>query len=442
MKLMKKMMACMLILTMAANFTACQSKVKEEEKQGTKAEKVKLNMLFNDTDENVQKEMEYVMKHLPEVLPDVEVELDMSPGDAQTYETKVRTMIAAGGEELDVWWERGGSWAAPILKSDSALALDDYLNGSGYWDKVIPSAKLPAADGHIYAVPFEDIAYEIMLYNKGIFEKYNLQVPKTASELKKVVEVLAGTEYVPIAVGAKDGWCAAMMVEGFAYSVDPQITKKIVEGTAKFTDEPYRKAAGFMKELLDMGAFSDNVALTGIDEALPMFESGKAAMMANGSWAVASGADKMGDDFGYFYYPVLDDSKLDSYGKNVAGGVKQNSGMMAYAGTKHPKEAAALCQAVSELRCRYVYEEKGNPFTVYNPDKMGWKKAVEFAEPVAQLAADMQKFGFVYGLVQDVMPTAAGTSEVMQDTSMFMTNTPEYTVDNYLADMDKAVLEQ
>ena len=36
-------------------------------------EKVKLNMLFNDTDENVQAEMKYVMEHLPEVLPNVEV---------------------------------------------------------------------------------------------------------------------------------------------------------------------------------------------------------------------------------------------------------------------------------------------------------------------------------------------------------------------------------
>ena len=94
-------------------------------------EKVTLNMLFNDTDENVQAEMAYVMEHLPEVLPNVEVELEMVPGDAQTYETKVRTMISAGGEGLDVWWERGGSWATPILESESALPLDDYLEASG-----------------------------------------------------------------------------------------------------------------------------------------------------------------------------------------------------------------------------------------------------------------------------------------------------------------------
>lgn len=439
----KRLASILLVGTMTVTLAACGSSSSgSKDEGGGKDEKVKLNVLFNNTDENVEKEMAYVQEHLPEKLPNVEVEFEMSPGDAQTYETKVRTMISAGGEGLDVWWERGGSWATPILESESALPLDDYLEKSGYWDKVIPSANVPAEDGHTYAIPFEDISYEIILYNKKIFKENNLEVPKTVEELKSVIETLAKTDIIPISVGAKDGWRAAMMLEGFAYSIDPEITKKIVEGDAKFSDAPYEEAAQIMKELMDMGAFSKNVALTGIDEALPLFESGKAAMMANGSWAVASGAEKMGDDFGYFYYPVINKEDVGNYGKNVAGGVKQNSGMMVYAGTEHPEEAVALCEAIAELRCQYVYETNGNPFTVYKAEEMGWKYDKEFAEPVAQLASDMQNFGFVYGLVQDVMPTAAASSGIMQATSKFMTNTEDYTADNYLADMDKAAQEE
>ena len=247
---------------------------------------------------------------------------------------------------------------------------------------------------------------------------------------------------MPISVGAKDGWPAAMMVEGFAYSVDPECTEKIVNGAASFTDEAYTQAAEVVKNLMDKGAFSENVALTGIDEALPLFESGKAAMMVNGSWAVASCAEKMGGDFGYFYFPVINDSDADSYGKNVAGGVKQNSGMMVYAGTEHPDEAAALCEAIAELRCQYVYETNGNPFTVYKADTMGWTYDGDFAEPVAQLASDMQSFEYSFGLIQDVMPTAAATSGIQDATSKFMTNDDGYTINDYLSDMDKAVQEE
>ena len=281
----KKWISVLLAGTMMLSLAACGNNSSSDTAgDDTSEEKVTLNVLFNNTDENVEAEMEYVMDHISEVLPNVDVKLEMVSGDAETYETKVRTMISAGGDGIDVWWERGGSWATPILESGSALALDDYLEESGYWDKVIPSTEnAKADDGHMYAVPFEDISYEIILYNKAVFEEYDLEIPQTVSELYSIVETLADTDIVPISVGAKDGWPAAMMVEGFAYSVDPESTEKIVNGEASFTDEAYTQAAEVVKNLMDKGAFSDNVALTGIDEALPLFESGKAAMMVNGS---------------------------------------------------------------------------------------------------------------------------------------------------------------
>lgn len=436
-----KRLGVVLLASLGIMLVGCGQKKNTTDKTDS-SEKVVINMLFNDTDENVQEEMAYVMEELPKVLPNVDVKLEMSPGDAQTYETKVRTMLAAGGDGIDIWWERGGSWATPILNSKNALVLDDYLVASGYWDKVIPSAKLPASDGKIYSIPFEDISYEIVLYNKKIFAEHNLEVPETVEELKRIVSILAKTDYVPISVGAKDGWPAAMMIEGFAYSIDPEITKNIVEGKAKFTDEPYQKAAKVVQDLMNADAFSKNVALTGIDEALPLFESGKAAMMVNGSWAVAASSEKMGDDFGYFYYPVINDEDRTNYGKNIAGGVKQNAGMMVYAGTDHPDEAVAVSEAVAELRCKFVFEKRGNPFTVYKSEEIGWEKQNEFSEPVKQLADDMQEFEFVFGLVQDVMPTAAGSSSVMQSTSKFMTNSQDYGISEYLNDMDKAAKEE
>lgn len=438
----RKKIFSMLIVAVLFSGTVFANGASEEKSGSQESEKITLHMLYNDTDEKVEEEMDYVMSRLPKVMANVKVELDMSPGDAQSYETKVRTLIAGGGEDLDVWWERGGSWATSILNSNSALPLDSYLNESGYWNDVIPSAKLPAADGHFYSCYFEDISYEIMVYNKAIFAKYGLEVPKTVDDLKHIVEVLAKTDITPITVGAKDGWCAAMMLEGFAYSVDPQITKKIVDGDANFSDKPYTEAAQVIKDLFNMNAFSKNVALTGIGEALPLFESGKAAMMANGSWAITSGAAKMGNDFGYFYYPVINSSDIDNYGKNIAGGVKQNSGFMVYSGTKHPKEAAKLAQMAAELRCEYVYTKLGNPFTIYNPEKMEWKKASDLAEPVEQLANDMTQFKFVYGLVQDVMPTAAASAGVMQSCSKFMINSSEYPISSFLSDMNKAANEK
>ena len=115
---------------------------------------------------------------------------------------------------------------------------------------------------------------------------------------------------------------------------------------------------------------------------------------------------------------------------------------MVYAGTEHPDEAAAVCEAIAELRCQFAYEVQGDPFRPYRSDVMGWTREGGFDEPVQRLADEMVNFQFVYGLVQDVMPTAAASSGVMQATSKFMTNTEDYTVEDYLADMDKAALEE
>ena len=116
MKKQKQMLAILLAGTMTASLAACGNggNADTNTKNSSSDEKVTLNVLFNNTDENVEAEMAYVTEHLPEVLPDVNVELEMVSGDAETYETKVRTMISAGGEGIDVWWERGGSWATPV----------------------------------------------------------------------------------------------------------------------------------------------------------------------------------------------------------------------------------------------------------------------------------------------------------------------------------------
>ena len=270
---------------MTVTLAACGSSSSgSKDEGGGKDEKVKLNVLFNNTDENVEKEMAYVQEHLPEKLPNVEVEFEMSPGDAQTYETKVRTMISAGGEGLDVWWERGGSWATPILESESALPLDDYLEKSGYWDKVIPSANVPAEDGHTYAIPFEDISYEIILYNKKIFEEHGWKIPQTWSELMNLCDEIQAAGLQPFTMGFKDTWTCLAPWNGLAVDLAPSdVCRQVNQGKTTFT-ENYREVAEKMLQLLSYGP-KDPFAYN-YNDACTAFARGEAVMYPIGSYAV------------------------------------------------------------------------------------------------------------------------------------------------------------
>ena len=63
-----------------------------------------------------------------EKYPDIEIVPDYVEGDESNYATKIRTLISAGGDGLDVWWDRGGTWVLPVLEANAALPLNDYLD--------------------------------------------------------------------------------------------------------------------------------------------------------------------------------------------------------------------------------------------------------------------------------------------------------------------------
>lgn len=403
------------------------------------ADKVTVKLMIHNSDQSMKNSADYIMSRIGQECPGIEVKLDMVSGSAEDYETKVRTMIAAG-DAPDVWWDHGGTWAAPILKAKAALALDSYLDKYKFWNMVIASAKLPSDDGHIYAIPFENLFYEVLFYNTDVFKRLKLTPPKTAAELERVVSVLKANDLVPIALAGKDGWPAAMLVEGFAYTSDPAITRKIVAGSAKFSDEPYKKAASFVKKLIDEGAFSKNVALTDYGTALQLFESGKAGIMANGSWTLGGSYKNMKGACDFFYYPALDPSKASALGKAVAGGVKKDSGVFVSASAKDKDAAVKVAIAVGKLQSEYYYVVNGDTAIPFKPSAFGWKSKVSIPDPITRLSRDMGKYESVFGLVQDVMPSAAGTTGVMQATSAFMTG--QVPVDQYLADMDEAAAQR
>jgi len=426
---------------MAAFVSSCGA-AKTSKAETKPVEKVKINLFINQSDDKLTSVIEYMKTRFPERLTNIDVQINAVPGDAQSFETKIRTMIAAGGDGLDVWWERGGSFAVPILSAKGALPLDSHLAEQKYWDSVIPSAKVPNADGTTYAVPFEDIFYEIIFFNPKLFSENGLTVPKTVADLKKVVGVLKTKKITPIAVAGKDGWPASMMVEGFAYSKDPEATKKAVEGKIKFSESAYSSASKAVKELLDMKAFSMNVALDDYGTAEGMFVSGQAAMLCNGSWALSDYIKKMDGNVDYFYYPAVDPADAANVGKSVAGGVKKDAGMMVYSGTKNPKESVQVAIATAQLYNQYLFEELGNPFIAYIPEVLGWKAKSELSPIIKKFASDLTGFKFTYGFIQDVMPSAAGSQGVMQSTSRFMVNSSKYSVNEYLADLDKAATEK
>ena len=90
------------------------------------------------------------------------------------------------------------------------------------------------------------------------------------------------------------------------------------------------------------------------------------------------------------------------------------------------------------MRNQYEYTVLGNVAVPFDAEKMGWTLPEEPAEGVAQFAGDMKKFEYSKNFLQDIMPTSTGTTLSMEAASKFFTN-PDYSVEEFLQDLDKAV---
>jgi ABC-type glycerol-3-phosphate transport system substrate-binding protein len=139
--------------------------------------------------------------------------------------------------------------------------------------------------GLVYGLPADIFDGTGLYYNRTIFAKYGLSVPKTYADLKHVADVLNSHGIVPIAWGAKDQWPNPDWYLMIAEQVAPGVWDKAQAGSAKFTDPGLVQALQILVTMQKDRIFGrSSWATTQYPEALTLLETGRAAMWASGSW--------------------------------------------------------------------------------------------------------------------------------------------------------------
>ncbi|CVI64101.1 ABC transporter substrate-binding protein (plasmid) [Agrobacterium leguminum] len=163
-------------------------------------------------------------------------------------------------------------------------------------------------DGHVYAVPINAQSEVWLWYSKPVFQKLDLQEPKTYDELFAELDKIKAAGIIPFAVGGQ-AWQLNILFNKILVGVAPEayLGMQTADFEAAIESDGFKKAAeifGRLRAYDDEGSPGRqwNVAAN-------MVATGQAAMMVMGDWVkgeFSAAGKKPGVDYGCMLGPQND----------------------------------------------------------------------------------------------------------------------------------------
>ncbi|MFJ7744458.1 extracellular solute-binding protein [Peribacillus sp. NPDC097295] len=252
----------------------------------------------------------------------------------EQYKNKMK-VLSSSNELPDVGFTWAAGYMTPFVKGGLFAEMDDVLNDGLKDSFVSGTTEAYALEGKTYGLPLE-LNIAPIYYNKEIFKKYNLEVPKTYAEFQTIVKTLSSKGVAPIALGNKDRWTGSLWYMYLADRIGgKEVLNKAIDRSGTFEDPALVKAAEEIQTLVKENAFNKGFNGMSNDEGKSEFLNGKAAMYLMGTWELPNYTTneeipkEFRDSVGFFKFPVYEGGKgeLDSWvgGPGVGMFVSENS---------------------------------------------------------------------------------------------------------------------
>ena len=303
----------------------------------------------------------------------------------EEYYTKLNALVASNetpdcfivspGPNLDVYVDPGvAADLTDDLKADGWM--DTFNGGEGAFSQ-------QTYDGKIYAVPL-NIAAACVFYNTEMFEKAGIStMPTDWDGFIDACDKLQAAGYTPISISAGTAWCLSMLA-GYLCDAEGVDLDAIDAGTAHWTDANVVAAANKMLELSKY--FQPTAAGDTNDVATANFYNEEAAMLIQGSWAIAqiNGSNPdFEDKCGVFAFPGTN-------GRVIA---KSDSLAMS-ANTEHKDAVLAFMKYFTDDTAQKYTAEVGGKIPVTKVDYDADKAPAQLAYVMDVFSNASSTFGF------------------------------------------------
>lgn len=297
--------------------------------------------------------MDELIAACEKALPDVKILRTVVPsiGIRESYRLAVS---ADKTPDLAYTWP-AASVLAGYARTGKVAPLDAYY-AKYKWDGINDFYRgRNSYKGSIYGVPMEQDLMGVY-YNRDLFKKLGLEVPKTYAEFQAVAAKVKEAGYVPIAFGNRDRWPATNTLSLIlGLTAGREAEEKVLFGDGSWTDPAFKKAAETIADWSKEGYFPRGFNGIGYDEANALFLGGRAAMTITGTWVLQDMARGAKFDLGVFMLPPISEG--------VPAGTMWGEGSQWQIAASAPEAtkdaAAAYVDCLISPEHRQIWVEKG-----------------------------------------------------------------------------------
>ncbi|QUH30295.1 ABC transporter substrate-binding protein [Vallitalea guaymasensis] len=300
---------------------------------------------------------------------------------ARSSAYKQKLPIALSGNDApDVFFTWGGGWLKRFADEGHVLEITDKLDTSRFKDLAMVNC---VNDDKVFGAPL-GIDIGVVFYNKEIFEKHNLQVPKTYEELKSVMSTLRENEVIPFVLANQPKWPGSFW---YMYLVDrlggeEAFDKAFKRDGGSFNSQPFVEAGEYIQDLVDAKAFNDGYNGLPYDAgtARQLLYTDRAAMMLLSNTfinLVRKEAPDYEEKVGMFPFPTMPNGKGDE--NNLVGIAAPVWSISS--GCEHPDLALELINELTSVETATEYSNRTGSQTAI--------KDIKTEDPVVQQLMDM-----------------------------------------------------
>lgn len=209
--------------------------------------------------------------------------------------------------EIDVlYWQAGQYRLHSLIRQGLLHELSGLWQEAGLHDTIQPSlVPLVSEQSKIYAVPYTYYQWGVF-YNRDIFSRLALEVPKTLEDYLSACEVISQNNMVAISLGGKEKWSLLgwfeylnLRMHGLAFH------QKLVAGKISFADDKVRAVLAELDNIFSTCRINDGFKTVSWEVAAGSVARGKAATMLAGNFIQQVAPQDALSKLAFFPFPVI-----------------------------------------------------------------------------------------------------------------------------------------